>query len=1001
MSQETTNSDEPQDGETLPKADPASTEAAPTELTPTEVTPTEVAPTEPTPTEVTPTEVTSPDPSNIETVPVAPPKEAATEIATEAATDTAATPTALVETVASGGPTAALPGALDEAEGADPVLVAARYQVLGLLGQGGMGRVLHVRDLEIGDRELALKLLRARHAQRPEFQSLFFEEVKAAQAFVHENVNQVRDTGQDHETGQLYLTMDLVDGESLRSLLKRENSLATRHALEVVRQVLLGLQAGHEKGLIHRDVKPENTMLASRTPKTSDNPFGVRVQILDFGLAGAAEKASDGAIAGTPMYMSPEQAQGQTLDARSDLFAVGIVLYEMIAGSRPFHGGTVEKVVSSVLETDVAPLIAKLAHLPPSVQKLLQRALEKKRGKRFQSAGEFIKAIETAPAFRLPSRIPRWAAAGLLVLGAGTAAAGVLWVDGKSTGKELSQLRTQLRSKQEQVDALQISMEQASAASQKRIDDLNAKVASVASARTDERITEERGDRRDSDEMGTLRNRVSLLENNAEQFKTDLQGASTRNLALEQGNLDLQGRIDDLQEEVDVYRRTDDIRFVATTGLDKILKRVGLDAGRKARDAFIVLSEQDIVESVGGIAGGDFLQSFTDTAAAIQDHRDATDEVRREIALEEAVAANRLAIERFVNFRELSQEWIVSIRAEGESPDRIADLVAALERQTAYLEQAVSVASDDRLRSWNQAIALSPADQDPELVLTLGVLLGEGRAATTLSAFASYLEQSHVTDASLRTAGLTGLTTLPGWREAIEREGLGSSPESQTILAFERAARWFGTSDDMSLKGPLPLLEQGEPRANWRAALTLRMHLGARGQRLEGGADSQSLYRVITPEGQTTWHLETVRPAGDPPPDSEAAWLVEKVVYGQDGQRLFAQPAIRMLKFPRGFAKDGQRTARGWGNRRLRLDEVGPEYLVAGWLPARAGDVPFALPVDLQAAAAFRATIASPLPCLVTRIEGTEAWFSPDLGLVRETNQRGQTRELVYARRDR
>jgi serine/threonine protein kinase len=318
-----------------------------------------------------------------------------------------------------------------------------RFEVVSLLGKGGMGAVYRVRDRQVDKREVALKVLRSRYSEDAQFRDLFFREIRTAQGFVSEHVVQVRDCGQLQD-GQLFLTTDLVEGESLGDLLKREKALAPRHALEITRQILLGLQSGHEQGFIHRDVKPQNVMLAARVAKTETNPYGVQALLLDFGLSGLAEEMDGEQAAGTPQYMSPEQVNGQRLDPRSDLFAVGVCLYEMVSGRRPFGGKTVAEVTSSVLETDMAPMIERLDGIGKPVKKLLRKALQKEREKRFPSASAFIEAIEKSAAFRAEEGVPRWVALSAGLFFVTTAGAGVFAFDQYTTANTLRDERDRL-----------------------------------------------------------------------------------------------------------------------------------------------------------------------------------------------------------------------------------------------------------------------------------------------------------------------------------------------------------------------------------------------------------------------------------------------------------------------------------------------------------------------------------------------------------------------------
>jgi len=213
------------------------------------------------------------------------------------------------------------------------------YEILAPLGAGGMGEVYRARDPRLG-REVAVKVLPQDLATDPDRLRRFETEAKAAGALNHPNLLAVFDTGRDGDTP--YVVFELLEGETLRPRLER-GALPTRKALDYAIQIARGLAAAHDRGIVHRDLKPENLFL------TRDG----RVKILDFGLAKlrptqeAAESRTTqtaitdaGTVVGTVGYMSPEQVRGQAVDHRSDLFSFGSVLYEMLAGQRPFRGGS-------------------------------------------------------------------------------------------------------------------------------------------------------------------------------------------------------------------------------------------------------------------------------------------------------------------------------------------------------------------------------------------------------------------------------------------------------------------------------------------------------------------------------------------------------------------------------------------------------------------------------------------------------------------------------------
>lgn len=272
------------------------------------------------------------------------------------------------------------------------------YQVVSAIGSGGMGTVYRASDTRPAlARDVALKVMKHVDAG-PDALARFEREARALAALSHPNIVAVFDVGVHH--GQPYLVEELLRGASLRERMAT-GPRSVRRAVEWVRQVLLGLAAAHGKGLVHRDVKPENIFV------TDDG----RVRLLDFGLAKAAAKPrapavpdatttgteaiTDGhVVLGTLHYMSPEQLRGQALDHRSDIFSVGVVLYELLTGQRPFGGDSAADVMSAVLSAEVAPVSAAGAGVSPALDRLVARCLEKSPDDRFQSARDLAFALE-------------------------------------------------------------------------------------------------------------------------------------------------------------------------------------------------------------------------------------------------------------------------------------------------------------------------------------------------------------------------------------------------------------------------------------------------------------------------------------------------------------------------------------------------------------------------------------------------------------------------------
>jgi eukaryotic-like serine/threonine-protein kinase len=299
-----------------------------------------------------------------------------------------------------------------------------RYQILDRIAAGGMGVVYKGERLKLG-RSVAIKFLHAWMASDDSFIKRFEIEAKAMAKLQHPNCTSVIDFGIDGE--EPYVVMDLVSGESLRKLLDREPVSVTR-AIEIIRQVLSGLAHAHAQGITHRDIKPDNIMV-----DTSSSQFGDQVRILDFGLAKMRENSglTAGFVVGTPAYMAPEQTMGNPVDERSDVYAVGVLLFEMLTGRKPFVADEAVEIIR-MHRTEPPPRLAQVApgaSFSAALQAVVDRALAKEAGHRYQSAAEFAAALDTAPEAAQIRTTPAADARGQSVAAMGTAATAMLRSD--------------------------------------------------------------------------------------------------------------------------------------------------------------------------------------------------------------------------------------------------------------------------------------------------------------------------------------------------------------------------------------------------------------------------------------------------------------------------------------------------------------------------------------------------------------------------------------------
>ena len=268
-----------------------------------------------------------------------------------------------------------------------------RYRVERMLGRGAMGVIYQAHDPDI-DRRVAIKLIRAdllEGDEKQDFIERFRREAQAAGRVVHPNIVAIYDFAM-HD-GNPFLAMELVEGISLAMALHQNGRFASDDAVAMMVQVLDALDCAHGAGVVHRDVKPANILLTA----------GNRVKITDFGIArfDGANLTQHGAMVGTPSYMSPEQCMGETVDARTDVFSAGAVLYEMLAGARPFQGRTSTEVTYRLMNDSPPDLV--VPGVPPALAAAALRAMAKQPAQRFASAAAMAEALRGA---RAPALAP-------------------------------------------------------------------------------------------------------------------------------------------------------------------------------------------------------------------------------------------------------------------------------------------------------------------------------------------------------------------------------------------------------------------------------------------------------------------------------------------------------------------------------------------------------------------------------------------------------------------
>ena len=258
----------------------------------------------------------------------------------------------------------------DEGRFVPGTLLGGRYRIIGLLGRGGMGEVYRATDLTLGQ-SVALKFLPEEASRNQRLLERFHGEVRVARLVSHPNVCRVYDIGEIE--GMPFISMEYVDGEDLASLLLRIGRLPADKAVETARKLCAGLTAAHDRGVIHRDLKPQNIMINKRG----------EVVIMDFGLAAISDQLSGAEVRnGTPAYMAPEQLKGTGVTARSDIYALGLVLYELFTGKKPYDAKNVQQLIDLQDSVNLTSMTSVAADIDPAVEKVIRRCLDPDPAKR-------------------------------------------------------------------------------------------------------------------------------------------------------------------------------------------------------------------------------------------------------------------------------------------------------------------------------------------------------------------------------------------------------------------------------------------------------------------------------------------------------------------------------------------------------------------------------------------------------------------------------------------
>src|SRR3954470_3306784 len=291
-------------------------------------------------------------------------------------------------------------------------ILSGQFRVLEKIGTGGMGSVYKASQPAM-NRMVAIKILHPKLAGRKDLTSRFRREARAMSQLTHPNTAKAFMYGEAEEDGSLYIVMEVLEGKNLNQTVRKEGPMPPERAIPILIQVCGALQEAHDLGIVHRDLKPENIFL-SKQGGIQDYP-----KVLDFGLAKVTEQqmqpgsvilTQEGMVFGTPEFMSPEQAQGKTLDARSDIYSLAVILYEVLTGKLPFSARTPMEYIQKHVTDPIIELSDRVPDrkFPPGLDAVLARALSKKPEQRYQTAAEFAEALRPfggAAAQALPSSL--------------------------------------------------------------------------------------------------------------------------------------------------------------------------------------------------------------------------------------------------------------------------------------------------------------------------------------------------------------------------------------------------------------------------------------------------------------------------------------------------------------------------------------------------------------------------------------------------------------------
>ncbi len=847
---------------------------------------------------------------------------------------------------------------------------AARYAAVAVLGESAEGKTYRARDRARDGREVALQVLQARFSREPEIVQRFFQDVRVAQSLVSPHTVEILDVGAI-EDGRLFLSTELVDGETLAKRLQREGTLRTQAALEILRQTLLALDVAHKKNVVHGRLATDSIWLEARVPKSAENPEGIAVRVLGFGLG---------------MLLAPlEGAESNAAPANADSATNNAAVAPIAAVRRESTRADDLGAAIRLLETMLAP--ASLADR--SVQTLIARARSKDPKLAFGGALEFAKAIEVTRAWRVATSLPTWAKAGLTLLGIAAIAEG-FWaleqraknIDQVAKNQELADAAVKLDAKRleearvqeafcsqkiEELDTQIQAREEQITGLTKQIDDLQ-KLAKAGA-----------NDGRVGDELTRLKKELDQSHDELNASRSQLDDARAEKERLASTLSQEQAKAREAEQRAAELVKSGTPEAKTARGFDRLLALIRSGEGARALATYQQLAGD------GTFAPKDehtntFLKTLAESAAALQEFRNHPKDARplrtaRAKLDELSKLENGFAVE--------AGAWLAEHVDDNVDPDR--------ERAAQDVEQELAREIADASRElekvhaadWTRLQATSRA-APPTDVLQHVDKFSCDHLATWLEDVDQELGRTLVRDSELDVAKVCSSDLISRWEREL---GGKTSPLSPWLAA--RAWYCGNGAKQSAVDLELPVLDGDATSQDWRAVLALEEALAAPQSAMPLLRDTIAVWRDSDLAHKTcAWYVDEVVSADGI--GEQRNWEIRRSVFTNDGT--VPSSAQRVI-----FARHGALLTRA-GKTILDLKAHGKSLSVANWngaasaMPPNKSWFPAAEVID----AAKSELAKKPAPCLVVRDESVTRWISPRFGMVREEAAGVFRMELVY-----